>query len=169
MGRQMHGIHFSVLWRVILSLITLLVMTAALSSCGKETSFPTDPQAHRLLKEMDKWPDDYYWLVETGVASRVMGIRVRGDSIEESLKRVDKLVSKVKAEWSNIEELDTAVELINYFRGHNLAPIAEAIEKTLSKNQALEPAGEFHTQLQAMAIKRGLISANREVQKELAG
>ncbi len=169
MGRLKHGIHFSVRWRVILSVIILFVMTLVLSSCGKETDFPADPNAHRLLKEMEKWPDDYYWLVETGVASRVMGIRVKGDSIKESLKRLDKLVSKVKAEWSNIEELDTAEKLINYFRGNDLVPIAKAIEETLSKNRALEPAGEFHAQLQAMAIKRGLIAANREVQKELSG
>jgi hypothetical protein len=169
MRSQTHGTKSSVPWRVIVSLITLVVVATALLSCGKETTFSPEPAAHRLLNELEKWPDDYYWLIETGVASRVMGIRAGGESIEESLKRVDKLVSQVKADWSNIAKLDTAVKLIDYFRQHNLEPIAEAIEKTLSQNKAREPAGEFHAQLQALAIKRGLISSYREVQKELAG
>lgn len=169
MRSQTHGTKSSVPLRVIVFLITLVVVTTAISSCGKETVFSTDPEAHRLLREMAKWPDDYYWLIETGVASRIMGIRASGESIQESLKRVDKLVSHVKANWSDIAELDTAGKLMDYFRQHNLEPIAESIEKTLSKNKALEPAGEFHSQLQALAIKRGLISSYREVQKELEG
>ena len=167
MRSQTHGSHFSIPLRVIVSLITLVVVTTAISSCGKETVFPTEPPAHRLLKEMEKWPDEYYWLIETGVASRIMGIRVSGESIQESLQRVDKLVSQVKADWSNIAELDTAAKLIDYLRKHNLEPIAESIEKTLAQNKDREPGGEFHPQLQARAIKRGLISSYREVQKEL--
>ena len=108
-------------------------------------------------------------MIETGVASRVMGIRASGESIHEALKRVDKLVSQVKKNWSDIEGLDTAVKLIDYFRQHDLEPIAVAIEKTLAQNKALEPAGEFHPQLQARAIKRGLIISYREVEKELSG
>jgi hypothetical protein len=156
MRSQTHGTKSSVPWRVIVSLITLVVV-ATLLSCGKETTFSPEPAAHRLLNELEKWPDDYYWLIETGVASRVMGIRAGGEDIDESLKRVDKLVSQVKADWSSIAKLDTAVKLIDYFRQHN------------SQNKAREPAGEFHAQLQALAIKRGLISSYREVQKELAG
>ena len=169
MRSQTHGTKSSFPWRVIVSLITLVVVATTLSSCGKETIFSNEPAPHPLLKELEKWPDDYYWLIETGVASRVMGIRASGESIEESLKRVDKLVSQVKKNWSNISELDTPANLIDYFRQHNLKPIAEAIEQTLSQNKALEPAGEFHSQLQALAIKRGLISSYREVQKELTG
>ena len=169
MRSQKHPTKSCVSWRVIVSLITLAVMAATLSSCGKETKFPTEPAEHRLLDELNKWPDKYYWLVETGVASRVMGIRESGDSIEDALKRVNKLVSQVKADWSHIAELDTAAELIDYFRQHDLEPIAEAIQQTLEQNepQEPEPTGEFHPQLQALAIKRGLISSYQEVQKEL--
>ena len=167
MRSQTHGTRSWVPWRVIVSIITLVMMATTLSSCGKETVFPTEPPEHRLLEELNKWPDKYYWLVETGVASRVMGIRESGDSIDEALERVDELVSKVKADWSHIAKLDTAEKLLNYFRQHDLEPIAEAIEETLSQNKAREPTGEFHPQLQALAIKRGLISSYQEVQKEL--
>lgn len=169
MRSQTHGTHSSVPLRVIVLLIALIVAATSISSCGKETIFPPEPDPHRLLKEIEKWPDEYYWLIESGVASRIMGIRASGESIRESLKRVNKLVSQVKADWPNIAGLDTAAKLIAYFRQHNLEPIAESIEKTLAQNKAREPSGEFHPQLQAQAIKRGLISSYREVQKEMEG
>ena len=122
MRSQTHGTLSSVPWRVIVSLITLVIMVTALSSCGKETKFPTEPPEHRLLDELNKWPDEYYWLVETGVASRVMGIRESGDSIEDALERVNKLVSQVKADWSDIAELDTADKLQIKFMLDNHLP-----------------------------------------------
>jgi hypothetical protein len=51
--------------------------------------------------------DTYYRLVETGVASRVMGIRVLGESLESARHRVDTLLSQVKAQWSSVEQLGT--------------------------------------------------------------
>jgi hypothetical protein len=123
-----------------------------LSSCGRETVFPDRPETHRLIDEMREWPDEYYWLVATGVSSQVMGIQ-----------SAESLLSRVEVQWPNIENLETAEALITYFNEHDLATIAEAIEKTLSQNSASEPTGESHRQLQADAIKRGLVNAVWEV------
>jgi predicted RNA-binding protein len=117
---------------------------------------------------MGKWPHDYYGLVETDVVSGVMGIKTIGDSEQESLKKVNNLLSLVKADWPNIAKLETADALIEYLYGRQLASIAEVIQQTLAKDRSLEPSGEFHIQLQAMAIKRGLISAYKEVQNKLS-
>jgi hypothetical protein len=135
---------------------TLVSMATALSSCGGETVFPEQPEAHRLFNEVREWPDAYYWLVAAGVSSRVMG-----------LSSADELLSEFKEQWAKIEALDSAEELINYFAEHDLAPIAAAIEKTLSQNSDSEPTGQSHSQLQADAIKRGLTYAFWEVKGEL--
>jgi len=140
------------MWRVLASVIVLGFVTVSLSSCGGETLFPKEPEAHQLFKEVHEWPNEYYWLVASGVSSRVMG-----------LGSVDSLLSDLEEQWTNIEPLDTAEKLINYCRTHDLAPIAEAIEKTLSQNSGMEPTGESHRQLQADAIKRGLLNAFWEV------
>ena len=137
---------------------TLVSMATALTSCGGETVFPKQPEAHRLFNEVREWPDPYYWLVAAGVSSRVMG-----------LGSADKLLGEFKEQWTRIEALDSAEELINYFGEHDLAPIAEAIEKTLSQNRDSEPTGESHIQLQADAIKRGLTYAFWEVEDQLLG
>ncbi len=145
------------------SFVTLVLVTIVLSSC--ETTFSDKPAAHRLQQALEQWPDEYYWLVETGVSSRVMGIRSRGDSISKALGRIDGLLSKVKEQWDDIGPLDTTEELLDYFRKHDLDPIAKAIESTLSTNQSREPTGEFRQQIQARAIKRGLMFAYREVKR----
>jgi len=168
MGNNTYHRNSSIQWRVLRPFITLLLGILALSSCQTETIFPKKPESHRLLIELEKWPNEYYWLVESGVSSRVMGIRAEGDGIGEALRRVDELLGQVKEQWSSIGTLDTPGKLINYFRAHDLAPIAEAIEKTLSQNRAREPTDELHSQLQAMAIKRGLTYAYNEVRKELS-
>ena len=136
------------MWRVLLSVITLAFTTHSLSSCGHETVFPEQPEAHRLFEEVEEWPDGYYFLIAAGVSSRVMG-----------LPSVPALLSTFEEQWANIENLDSAEELIRYFRGHDLTPVAESIETTLSQNRGLEPTGEPHSQLQADAIKRGLLYA----------
>ena len=104
------------MWRVLLSVITLAFTTHSLSSCGHETVFPEQPEAHRLFEEVEEWPDGYYFLITAGVSSRVMG-------------------------------LPSVPALLSTF------------ETTLSQNRGLEPTGEPHSQLQADAIKRGLLYA----------
>jgi hypothetical protein len=135
---------------------TLVSMATVLSSCGGETVFPKQPEAHRLYNEVQEWPDEYYWLVAAGVSSRVMGLR-----------SADELLSEFKEQWVKIEALDSAEELISYFDEHDLAPIAEAIQQTLLQNSALEPSIKTHRQLQTDAIKRGLVYAFWEVKGEL--
>ena len=138
--------------RGLVSIVALGFIAVSLASCGGETLFPEQPEAHQFFDEVHEWPNEYYWLVASGVSSRVMG-----------LGSVDSLLRDLKEQWTNIEPLDTAEKLINYCRTHDLAPIAEAIEKTLSQNSGMEPSGESHRQLQADAIKRGLLNAFWEV------
>ena len=154
----------SIAWLVLVPCMAVTVVMLTLSAC--ETRFPGSPPPHRLLQELNKWPEPYYWLVETGVSSRVMGIRAPGAGLREALARLDEMLSQVKEQWGVIGALDTAAALIDYLRQHELDPIAAAIETTLTANRAQEPTGEFHRQLQIMAIKRGLISAYEEVKKE---
>jgi hypothetical protein len=138
--------------------VTLVSMAIALSTCGRATVFPREPEAHRLFEEVQEWPDEYYYLVASGVSSRIMGLR----SAEE-------LLGELKNQWANIEVLGTVDKLINYFRAHDLVPIAEAIERTLSKNRAAEPVSESHKKLQADAVKRGLCYAFWEVKGQPPG
>ena len=123
-----------------------------LSSCGRETLFPDRPETHRLISELQAWPDEYYWLVATGVSSRLMG-----------MPSADAVLGLVEEQWPNIENLETAEALITYFNENNLTAIADAIEKTLSQNSATEPTGEPHRKLQADAIKAGLLDAGWKV------
>jgi hypothetical protein len=133
-------------------IIAIGLISAILSSCGGETLFPKEPEAHKLFDEVQEWPDEYYYLVASGVSSRVMGLR-----------SAEALLDVVKEQWADIETLETADELITYFRAQYLVHIAEAIESTLSQNRPAEPSGDSHLQLQADAIKRGLLYAFWEV------
>ena len=67
-----------------LTFITLVAVAAGLSSCSKETNFPADSKAQRLLSEMEKWPHDYYGQIESDIVARIKEIRVIGDSQEQS-------------------------------------------------------------------------------------
>ncbi len=140
------------IWCLWVFIISFSFLMMGLLSCGRETVFPDRPETHRLINELREWPDEYYWLVATGVSSRVMGM----PSAEAHLGRVEE-------QWPNIENLETAEALITYFHQNDLATIAEAIEKTLLQNNASEPTGESHRRLQADAIKRGLVNAVWEV------
>lgn len=140
------------MWCLRVFIISFSFLMIGLSSCGHETVFPDQPETHRLINELREWPDEYYWLVATGVSSQIMGIQSAGA-----------LLTRVEAQWPNIENLETAEALITYFNEHDLAVIAEAIQKTLAQNSASEPTGESHKQLQADAIKRGLVNAVWEV------
>jgi hypothetical protein len=129
-------------------IISFCFLMIGISSCGRETKFPDRPETHLLINELREWPDEYYWLVATGVSSRLMG-----------MPSANALLGLVEEQWPNIENLETAETLITYFNEHDLAAIADAIEKTLSQNSATEPTDESHRQLQADAIKRGLVNA----------
>lgn len=145
----------------ILSLKLYLIIAAILmmfiSSCT-ETKFLEYPESHRLLNEIEKWPDTYYWNIETGVFSRIFE-----NQTEEEAKL---LLTDVVKDWDKIKDLNTTKELINYFQGNNLKPIANAINSTLTSNADHEPSGEWHPWLQAKAIKVGLINAYNEVMKD---
>jgi hypothetical protein len=140
------------MWPVWVFIIALGFIAVNLPSCGGETLFPKEPEAHKLFDEVQEWPDEYYYLVASGVSSRVMGLR-----------SAEALLDVVEAQWADIETLDTADKLIKYFRAQYLGHIAEAIESTLWQNRAAEPTGDSHLQLQADAIKRGLSYAFWEV------
>jgi hypothetical protein len=146
--------------------VMLMMAALVLLSCGMETTFPENPEMHRLTEEQKKWPDKYYGLVESGVSSRIMGIRSPGEPLASARAKIIALLSQVKAQWSSIESLSTADALVVYFRTHQLTPIAEAIEQTLVANTAQEPTGAQHPQLQAAAIKAGLAFAHKEVTGE---
>ena len=145
-------------WRAAVVMIVLGFISVSLPSCGGETLFPKEPEAHRLFDEVQKWPDEYYYLVASGVSSRVM-----------ALPSAEALLDVVEEQWEDIETLDTADRLIKYFRAQYLAHIAEAIEATLWQNRATEPSGDSHLQLQADAIKRGLSYAFWEVKGQSPG
>ena len=140
------------MWCPRVFIIFVCFLMVGLSSCGRETKFPDRPDTHRLINELREWPDEYYWLVATGVSSRVMGI-----------PSADAILSLMEEQWPNIGNLESVEALISYFHENDLTAIADAIEKTLSQNSASEPTGESHRQLQADAIKRGLVNAVWEV------
>ncbi|MBV6506421.1 MAG: hypothetical protein ILNGONEN_01998 [Syntrophorhabdaceae bacterium] len=151
-------------WRALL----VFAMTLFLTHCGWINSvFRPNPQAHILLEALEKWPNEYYWLIETGVSSRILGIRAEGDNIDEARKKVAELLKKVQEQWSDIGTQNTSNELTTYFREHNLVPIAEAIDKTLAANAAYAPNDKEYVWLQARAIKQGLIDAFNKMQEEL--
>jgi hypothetical protein len=149
--------------------ITIAALAAGVSSCSKETPFPTDSQAQRLLNEMGKWPHDYYGQIERDIVARIKEIRVVGGSQEQSLKLVGDLLSQVKADWPEIAKFETADQLVDYLHVQGLAPISVAIQQSLAAYRSLEPAGEFHLEQQLMAIRHALIAAYREVRNQLSG
>lgn len=140
---------------VLTSVVTLVFLAMALSSCA--TQFPESPQKHRLFEELEKAPHPYYFVVERGVFSRILGIQPE--------TRMRELLSTVKARWGEVGSLDTAGTLISYLRAKGLAPIADRIEETLSKNMQTRPP-DLDRRLEAGAIKQGLVDAFYEVQRE---
>jgi hypothetical protein len=140
----------------LVSVITLLVLTVTLSSCATVTTFPEHPEEHPLLKEQKQWPHAYYFMVERGVFSRLVGLQ------PEALMR--SLLSAVEARWPAISRLQTPDALMTYFRSVGLTPIAERIEVTLNKNAASRPSDVDH-RLEAAAIKKGLVAAFYEVKQ----
>ncbi len=83
-------------WNLRVVIISFCLLMIGLSSCGHETVFPDRPETHRLISELQEWPDQYYWLVATGVSSRVMVI-----------PSADALLSQVEEQWPSIKNLET--------------------------------------------------------------
>ncbi len=138
-----------------ISLATLVLLMLALSSCA--TQFPEEPPAHPITRKIQEAGGPYYFSVQQGVFSRVVAIQ------PEDLMRA--LLSAVEAQWGDIDALDTSGALISYFRAHGLAPIAERIDETISKNAQTRPL-DFDHRLEARAIKQGLVNAFYEVKRE---
>ncbi|MFQ5929503.1 MAG: hypothetical protein ACE5NA_04435 [Nitrospiraceae bacterium] len=136
-------------------LVPLVLLMMALSSCT--TKFPENPEKHRLFKELQAASHEYYFLVRKGVASRVMGIQPEAQMRE--------LLRALEARWGDVDSLDASDALINYFRANGLAPIAERVEETLSRNEPSRPP-DLDPRLEAGAIKQGLVDAFYEVQRE---
>ena len=151
---------------VLAPLLTIVILVMAFSTC-QETVFPDNPPSHQIIKAMEEWPDEYYWLVKSGVSSRVLGIRSEGENIEIAIKKVDSLLTLVKQQWTEITTLDSSEKLILYFQDNNLSPVAEVIERTITINAAQEPTGEWHYWLQAKAIKDGLIDAYNKIKEDM--
>lgn len=151
-------------WRLLHVLSLLAVFMLISFSC--ETVLSDNPPPHRILHELEQWPDDYYWLLEAGVSSRVLGTRMPGESLQEARQRLTGLLGQVKQQWAAIGALHTAPAVLDYLRKHDLEPLASAVEATLTQTQSHAPAAGINMQLQAMAIKRGLIFAHREITGE---
>ena len=150
-----------------LAIFALLALGPGLLSSCQETSLPPQPPPNPNPEQCRQWPAPYYCLVETGVSSRVLGLRSPGESSAEARSKVGQLLGEVEEQWDNIAPLETAETLITYCRTQNLLPLAEAIEQTLTHNKTQEPpGGARHSQLQAMAIRAGLIYAYRQVKGE---
>ncbi len=148
-----------------LFLTVLLSVAILIGGLGCQTIFSPDPPAHDLLKAIEDWPDEYYWLIQTGVSSRMLGLRQRGDRPQEALARVEKKLDAVKDQWANLSGLNSAQSIIDYLNANNLEDVAGAIRETLDANQAQAPSRSTHAFLQARAIKQGLIRAHRDIKK----
>jgi hypothetical protein len=107
----------------------------------------------------------YYWKIETGVASRITGTREGDESFEAARERVKQIANQVKAEWDQVQALDEASKIIEYFAAHQQQIVANAISTTLEKNKYDEPMmlPERHKYLQTAAVFRGLARAWYEV------
>jgi hypothetical protein len=151
-----------------LRLLVLLLVISAFGCSGCQTTLQKDPAPHELLAAVEGWPDEYYWLVETGVSSRVLGLRQPGERLEDALVRVERMLDMVRGQWQTIAGLPSAQAIMDHLKAHNLVEVAGAIQQSLDANQATAPGGHTHTFLQARAVKQGLIGAYRKI-KELRG
>ncbi len=140
---------------VLKTFATLVFLAMTLSSCA--TQFPEKPPAHPIARKIQEAGGPYYFNVQQGVFSRVVAIQ------PENLMRA--LLSAVEARWDDVDSLETSDALVNYFRARGLAPLAERIEETLSKNAQRKPS-DFDHRLEARAIKQGLVEVFYEVQRE---
>ena len=109
---------------------------------------------------------EYYWLVKTGVSSRILGLQFADPNlpfatqIEENREEIGRLLGVVKQHWEDISEQPDAERLIDFLHANRMKPIAGAIEKTLEANADQEPTTqEEHEHIQVDAIRRGLVDA----------
>jgi hypothetical protein len=143
-----------------------LGVAMALALHGCTTKFPVHPPEHALLQALEAWPEEYYWLLETGVSSRVLGLRQPGDSLPQALSRVEQTLEAVRAQWDTLAALNSAVAIMDHLKANALEPVAGAIQQTLEANQAREPDRHMHEFLQAYAIKQGLVDAYRKFKQQ---
>lgn len=147
------------------SLFLTFVLSVAILFGGMScrTSFQENPPPHEMVKTIEAWPHEYYWLVETGVSSRVLGLREPGESSDEARRRVEQRLDTVKAQWGTLSNLGSAQAIMDYLDANNLGDVAEAIRQTLEANRAQAPSGDSHATLQASAAKQGLVDAYQKV------
>jgi len=150
---------------LLLPLVTIVAITTVASNCPRKTVFPDQPATHRLIEELNEWPE-YYRDVKTGVSSRILGLQL-GSNIDENITKIAELLSEVKGQWENIENINSSVDLIEYFNQHNLEPISEAILVTLRANEARRPPDDLDDSRTARAIKVGLADAYYKINEEL--
>lgn len=146
-----------------LTFVLSVVILLGCMSC--QTSFQKNPPAHEMTKTIEVWPDAYYWLVETGVSSRVLGLREPGERADEARRRVEQRLDTVKAQWGTLSGLDSAQAIIDHLNASHLGDVAGAIRQTLDANRAQAPGGDAHAMLQASAIKQGLVDAYQKINK----
>jgi hypothetical protein len=144
--------------------LTLLLAVVILLGClSCQTTFKENPPEHEMIKTIEVWPHEYYWLVETGVSSRVLGLHQPGEGEAEARRRVKQRLDMVNAQWGTLSGLDSAQAIIDHLEAHHLEDVAGAIRQTLDANQAQAPSGGSHMTLQASAIKQGLVEAYQRV------
>ncbi len=131
----------------LLALVALMLSPAACRS----TRFPDDPAAHPLWEELQAAPYEYYFLVRTGVRSRVLGILP-----EAEMRR---LLDQVRRQWTALDRWERADAILTHLRTHGLEPIAERVEATLEANAANAPPDGADERLEAGAVKVGLLEA----------
>ncbi len=148
--------------RCLMFVLSLTIIFACMSC---QTEFREAPPAHELLNAIEVWPDDYYWLIQTGVSSRVLGLRQPGESISEALVRLEQQLDAVRDQWANLSGFQSAQAIIEYLNTNDLGDVAGVIGQTLEANAAEVPSGETHAFLQARAIKEGLIDAYQKIKQ----
>ncbi len=128
----------------------LLFVVVSTADC-RSTHFPEDPAAHPLWEELQDAPHEYYFLVRTGVRSRILGI------LPDEKRRQQ--LTRIKRRWPSIDRWETTPALLDYLRSHGLSPVAERVEATLTANAPNAPPGGIEEQLEAGAVKIGLLQA----------
>lgn len=140
--------------RLVCCLLALVLLHAA--GC-RSTRFPETPAEHPLWAELQEASDPYYFLVRTGLRSRVLGIQP-----EAEMRR---LLDAVRAEWPGIDRQPTAAGVAAYLTGRGLTPVALRVTETLDANAAERPA-DFDAALEAAAVKVALLGAYELAESE---
>lgn len=134
------------------TLPVVMFLLWAFSACAT-TRFPENPEAHRLFAELEA-ADPYYFNVRAGLATRLLGIMP-----EENARAT---MSSIRARWSEIDRIESAPGLTNFFNQANMAAVVERIEATLLQNEPDAPAAGIDARLQAAALKQGMVDAALE-------